>query len=730
MAGHNMNEGYRICPICEAGCGLKVSADGRQVLEIKANDDDIFSSGHVCAKGIALTELDVDPDRLRVPLIKIDGGFREASWDEAYALINERLGQVVDEFGGRSVAMYIGNPSAHNIGLAMGLGVVAQSLGTPHIYSAGSVDQLPKQLASELMFGNGNAVPVPDIERADFLLMLGANPVVSNGSLWMVPGFRDKLRTFQRRGGRLVTVDPRRTETARLADHHHFIKPGTDVWLLAAIINLLEKDKLSGYNTTGAEALFTALERIDPRDAAQITGIPEEEIRDIAAALANAKQPVVYGRVGTTLQKHGTLTSFLIEVINLLSGSLDQAGGAMFPEQPYRTPGSTWQGPAYNRYQTRVSSYPEVLGQFPVAALAEEIETAGEGQIKAMICLAGNPVVSNPDGDRLTKALTSLDFLVCVDIYHTETSKLADVILPGTSPFEDVHYDQFLGAMGYRNVARYSPRMFEPNNPDEWQMGLTVAYMAGQKKVPTPSELREFEDGVVAGLVSAHCADPTSPIYGRDVQEIMAQVEPAAGVERMLEVGIRAGQWGDWFGEREGLTLKALADEPNGVDFGEIKPGRLGNVVQRTDGKIDFSPDVILKDIDCLQAPGEGFVLIGRRHTRSNNSWLRNIPMLGKGKPLCVLEMHSEDAKALGVAEGDSVLVSNDNAELKVPVRCTEDLARGVVAMPHGFSNRSDLRQRNLVAGENYNRLARANDVDQPSGTAALNGILVNIQPI
>lgn len=724
-----MTEGYRICPICEAGCGLKIASDGRQVLEIIPNDADLFSSGHVCAKGIALGELDADPDRLRSPLIKTDSGFREATWEEAYELINTRLGDIISAYGGQSVAMYIGNPSAHNIGLAMGLGVAAQSLGSPHIYSAGSVDQLPKQLASELMFGNGDAVPVPDIDRADYFLMLGANPLVSNGSLWMVPGFRNKLREFQARGGQLVTVDPKKSETARLADVHHFIKPGTDAWLLAAIINLLDKERLKNYSVIGHTALFDSLAKVTLQDAAAATGIEAETIRAIAQSLEDAEHPIVYGRVGTTLQRHGTLTSFLIEVVNLLTGSLDEAGGAMFPEQPYRAPQSAWQGNAYNRYQTRVSGYPEVLGQYPVAALAEEIETPGEGQVKGLVCFAGNPVVSNPDSDRLADALEKLEFLVCIDIYHTETSKLADVILPGTSPFEDVHYDQFLGSMGHRNVARYSPKLFEADRPDEWQMGLGLGYMIAQKAVPTPADLSEFEDSVVAGLVAAHCADPTSPLHGRDVQEIMAMIEPSSGVERMLEVGIRGGQWGDWFGQRQGLTLKQLEDTPDGVDFGEIRSGRLQEVVRHPAGEIDLAPKVILEDLDSLSAPDTDFLLIGRRNTRSNNSWLRNIPMLGKGKPLCVLEMHFDDGAELGIEDGQLVTVARDLAKLELPVSLTADIAKGVVALPHGFTNSSDLNQQNLLPGENYNRLAKAVDVDRPSGTAALNGIPVSVTP-
>lgn len=708
---------------------------GEQVVAIEPNTEDKFSVGHICAKGLALEELNQDPDRIREPLIRDGEGFRTASWDEAFELINEQLNGVVRQHGSGAVATYIGNPTAHNIGLSMGLGVYLGALGSPQVYSAGSVDQLPKQLASELMFGNGMAIPVPDIGRCDYLLMLGANPIVSNGSLWMVPNFRDKCRAMKDRGGRFVTVDPRRTETARLADEHLYIRPGTDAWLLAALINQLRHKGIEipkRFDVENQDSLFSALDNISLESGARMTGIPAVVIVRLADDLSKAQKPVVYGRVGTTLQKHGTLTSFLIEVLNIMTGSLDEVGGAMFPEQAFSLPSTGWQGESYRRYSTRVSGYPEVLGQYPAAALAEEIETPGKGQIRALVCFAGNPVVSNPDSERLARALDVLDFLVCIDFYHNETSRLADVILPGTSPFEDAHYDQFLGSMGHRNVARFSAPVVASDRPKEWDIGLVLGHMLAVGRVPGHEELSAYEDDVVAAFAAAHCSDEGSPIHGRDVQEIMAMVEPARGVERMLEIGIRAGQWGDAFGRREGLTLSKLMVSPNGIDFGAIRAGRLGEVNLRPDKKIDLAPDAVIEDLQRLpiEESVDGYLLVGRRNASTNNSWLRNVPMLGRGRALCVLEIHEKDAELLGVVDGDVVALSSDTATLQVPVRRTADIARGVVALPHGFSNSGNLQQQRLRQGENYNRLAAANRIDLPSATSALNGIPVSIERV
>lgn len=731
----------RICPICEAGCGLKVSVADGNVIAIDKNIDDVFSEGHVCAKGLSLKQLHDDPDRLTTPYIRRDGKLQPATWDEALAEINTRLSTTINARGKHSVAIYAGNPTAHNFGLSQGLGAFATMLAGAPVFSAGSVDQLPKQLASEFMFGNSMAVPVPDIERCDLLLMLGANPVVSNGSMWMVPKIRDRIRALQNRDGKLITVDPRRTETARVANEHHFIRPGTDAWLLIGLINELKTNgKQHNLNMKGWDTFSTTLDNFSLDACAAHTGINTASIQHLATQMTEAKHPVCYGRVGTTLQEFGCLTSFLIEVLNAVLGALDEEGGAMFPDQPYTLPGRPKQGVEYNRFQTRVSGYPEVLGQMPAASLAEEILTPGPGQIKALVTFAGNPAVSHPDSDGIEAAFKSLDFLLCIDIYHNESTKHADVLLPGTSPFEDSHYDQFLGSMGYRNVARYSSPVLESTQPSEWRMGLHLAYMTVHQAVATEDQIKAFEDDLIAGYATAYVGDKQSPLYGRDVQELMAAIGPTDGVERILDLGIRAGRWGDHFSSDKGsssgkgeLTLAIIQANPNGIDLGLPSKQRLREVVHHGDGKIDFAPPAVIADFERLQVSNtskETFQLIGRRRPQSNNSWLRNIPMLTKTKSHCVLEMSEQDAERLNISDGQEVILSANQQSLNVAVVTSEDIAPGVVSLPHGFSQDAEMNQTNSQKGPNYNRLVPANRVDALSATSALNGAPVTIQKV
>ncbi len=755
------SEHTRICSICEAACGLEVQVQGRTVLSCRGNSRDLFSSGHVCAKGVALAELDADPDRLRVPLVRRAGELVPASWDEAMTEIARGLGAVRAQHGNDAVAIYIGNPTAHNIGLSMGIGPLAAALGSRNLFSAGSVDQLPKQLASELMFGNDMAVPVPDIERCDLLLMLGANPLISNGSLWMVPDVRGKLQAMRQRGAVLVVIDPRRTETAKIADTHLFIRPGSDAWLLAALINELHRRGRTpasdlAQRLRGHTELLAAIAPATVDMAAARTGILAADIHALAAQLHAAAHPVVYGRVGTTLQRFGTLTSFLIEALNIQLDALDRPGGAMFGDQPFSTPSATADhaarhAPKHGRWKSRVSGYPEVLGQMPVACMAEEMETPGAGQIHALVTIAGNPIVSNPDSDRLARAIAGLAFRVAIDIYPNETTRHADVVLPGTSPFEDGHYDQFLGSMGWRNVARYSPPVFPlTDRPDEWRTMLGAAYAIGHGRVATTSELDAFEDDTVAAAVRAHVDDASGRLHGRDVQEIVGNITPARGVERLLDLGIRAGRWGDGFASSNsnsnsinngngngspGLTLKMMADTPDGIDLGALEPS-LDRVLGNADGHIDLAPTAVLAEVARLLAHTEDhtpdtLLLIGRRNAQTNNSWLHNLPVLTKGPARCVLEMHPDDAAARALHDGEQVRVRSAVTTLTVTLRVNADVGRGVVCLPHGFSA-GDAPLQSLAHARatsngsvNANRLAAAGDIDVASGTAALNGIAV-----
>ncbi len=717
---------HRICPICEAGCGLQVTMRGETIVRIRGNDDDLFSEGHLCPKGVALAQLHTDPRRILRPRVRDETGTRTTTWNEAFGVAARRLTELRHRYGNDSVAIYIGNPSAHNVGLGMGLGVFAGQLGSRNLYSAASVDQLPKQLASELMFGNDMAVPVPDIVHTDFLLMLGANPVVSNGSLWMVPGFRDKIRALRAGGGRLVVVDPRRTETARLADQHLALRPGSDAWLLAALINELTQTGvvLSGaYATRGLSSLLTTLGSIDMNEAAQRTGLSAEVIRGLAAQLRAARSPVVYGRVGTTLQAFGTLASFLVETLNLLLGSLDVPGGALFGEQVFASPPALARtgvdGLEYARWHSRVSGRPEVGGQLPVTCLVEEIETPGPGQIRALVCFAGNPLLSNPDGNRLRKALESLELIVAVDILESETASLAHVLLPGTSPFEESHYDHYLGSWGWKNVARYSPPLITMSDrPDEWSLCLQMAFgLLSGGQVADAATLAGFEDDVVASAVHKYVSDPDGAIHARDVQEILGLIEPAKGVERLLDLGFRAGPFGDAFGQTRGLTLALVGAAPNGVELGPLR-SRLKEEIRHHDGVMDLAPPLVLSEIERLKntAPAGGLVLVGRRNVKSNNSWLTGVRGLDRGVDVCVIEMNEEDARARQISQGDRVRLFNAVGSIQARVVLGDSMRSGVVCLPHGF------------ARANYNLLAAADVVDEPTGTAALNGIAVEVE--
>jgi anaerobic selenocysteine-containing dehydrogenase len=720
---------YRICPLCEAACNLAVQVDGERIVATSGDCEDTFSRGHVCPKGIALPELHNDPSRLTRPLVRQGEGHVEVSWDEAFAHAAAGLTGVRERHGSESVAVYLGNPTVHNFGLTLGFGELLRALSPGQIYSAGSVDQLPKNLASILMFGNGNAVPVPDIERSDCLVVIGANPVVSNGSLWIVPGFRRHVAALHARGGRLVVIDPRQSETARIADLHVAPRPGTDAWLLAAVCHsLIARGRKPEVPVRGFDALATVLRDFSIERAAVRCGVDAAEIENLVTTLVQAGAPAVYGRVGTTLPRHGTLTSFLIECVNVLTGQLDHPGGAMFPEQAWVAPPRRRAAQTFGRFHSRVHHYPEVMGELPVAGLADEIETEGPGRIRAMVTIAGNPAVSAPDSARIQRALGSLEFLVAVDLYSNETTRHADVILPGTSPFNDSHYDQFLGSMGYRNTARYSPPVLSlTDRPDEWRMMLGFAFAVRNGRPGADDELDALEDEVVSSAVRRH-VEADGALAGRDVDELCQAIGPTRGMERLLDLGVRAGPWGDRFGEQDGIALKDMIENPHSIDQGPPR-SRLSEVVLFEDGCIDLAPDAIVTDLRTLksEAPSTGLQLIGRRNIQTNNSWLHNLPGLGKGPKRCVLDMHPADAASRGIDDGDEVTIASSAGSIVATVRLNGDMRRDTVVLPHGFSELGDPSQPDQRRGPNSNVLSPSDHLDSISGTAAMNGIPVTV---
>jgi anaerobic selenocysteine-containing dehydrogenase len=737
---------YHACPLCEATCGLEIRSRGREVIGIRGDEADVFSKGFICPKAYALKELDADPDRLRTPVVRRNGVFEPVSFADAFAEIDRRLTPILRAHGRDAVGVYLGNPGAHSLALSVYDPVLLRALGSKNIYSASTVDQMPKQVAVGLMFGTVLSTPVPDLDRTDYLLILGANPFVSNGSLMTAPDVPGRLRAIRQRGGTVVVVDPVRTRSAVEASEHHFIRPGSDAYFLFGIVHTLFAEGLVrlgrlAEHTAGVEQVEAAAAPFSPEAVAERCGIAAAVIRRLAREIARAAHAAVYARIGTCTQEFGTLASWLVDVINTLTGHLDQPGGAMFTTpasgSPHTrgTPGRG-KGVRFGRRVSRVRQVPEIYGELPAACLAEEIETPGEGQIRALITIAGNPVLSTPNGARLARALASLEFVVSLDIYVNETTRHADVILPGLSPLEQSHYDVLLRQLAIRNVATYSAPVFAlpAGQQPEWQTLLQLAgIVSGQG--PT-ADIGALDDVVVMQRIDQDVASPASPIHGRDPAEILAALAPRRGPERLLDLMLRSGPYGDAFGARpDGLTLAGLEKNPHGVDFGALVP-RIPDVLRTPSGKIELAPEPLVADVARLHAglerPDGAFMLIGRRHLRSNNSWMHNLPVLVKGKARCTVLVHPADAARLGLADGAVARVTSRAGAIDVPVEVTDAIMPGVVSIPHGWGHDVPGAQLQIAArhaGANSNLLADELSLDPLSGNAVLNGIPVSIAP-
>jgi anaerobic selenocysteine-containing dehydrogenase len=700
-----MGTHYRTCPLCEATCGLEIVTRGEEVVSIRGDEQDVLSHGFLCPKGVALKELHEAPDRVRTPLIH----GTPASWDDAFALIEERLSPLLAA-DRNSVAVYLGNPSAHNLSNQLYAGVFLKALASRNVYSASTLDQFPKQAACGLMFGGGLSVPVPDVDRTDHLLILGANPLASNGSLWTAPDLRGRLRALRARGGRLVVVDPRRSRTAQEADEHVFVRPGTDAYLLFGMVHVLFSEGLADLGrlaewTDGVSEVRALAADFAPDVVAPVCGVPAETIVRLARELAAAPRAAVYARIGTCTQEFGTLASWLVDVLNVLTGNLDREGGAMFPlaaagqRNSSGTP-RVGKGMKLGRWQSRVRGLDEVFGELPAACLAEEIETPGDGQVRALITISGNPAVSAPNAGRLDAALASLEFMVCLDVYVNETTRHADVILPAPSPLHRPHYDLALYQLAVRNVANYSPPVLEPEPdlPDEWVTLLRLTgLVAGQGPDP---DVGALDDMVAAGLAAREGVD-------------LASLPARTGPERLLDILLRGGPYD--------LTLADLEASPHGIDLGPLQP-RLPDVLRTPSGQIELAPEPIVADVARLRAGvskgPDPFVLIGRRTLRSNNSWMNNLPMLVRGPVRCTVHVHPDDAERLGLEDGALARVSSASGEITVPVEVTDAIMPGVVSIPHGWSH------------ANSNLLADDSRLEAVTGNAVLNGIPVELAPV
>ena len=713
---------FRTCNLCEAMCGIVIEHQGDKVLSIKGDDNDSFSRGHICPKAVALADIHADPDRLRTPMRRTNSGWEPISWDEAFDEVASRLDAIRQKHGRHSVAFYQGNPTVHNYGSLIFGQLLGRALRTKNKFSATSVDQLPHMLAGLLMFGHQLMVPIPDIDRTDFFLILGANPLISNGSLMTAPDIKNRLKAIQARGGKLIVVDPRRTETAEMADQHFFLRPGADAFLLAAMIHTFFEEKLVAVKNLpafveGIPLVENAVAPFSPEKCANVTGLDASVIRQLARDFARAKRAVCYGRVGVCTQEFGGVAAWLINVINVLTGNLDREGGAMFTHPALDIVGMAkhigMRG-SFARYRSRVRKLPEFGGELPVVALAEDIMEPGEGQIKALVTSAGNPVLSTPNGGKLDEALQSLEFMVAIDIYINETTRHAHIILPPTFSLEHDNYDAAFHVLAIRNTAKYSPALFErsPDARHDWEIFAALAARLGSA------------EGIVEQWMQQ-----AKILLGE-------RISPA----HIVDLGLRLGPYGaglNPFNQKSGLSIKRLRENPHGIDLGPLRPG-LPERLQTKNKKIDLAPEVFCKDLERLDkqrqtAPKDELLLIGRRELRTNNSWLHNSQRMIKGKPRCTLLMHPQDASRRALVDGQNVQVRSRVGQVDVPLQISDEVMPGVVSLPHGWGHSrkgSLLRVAGSLPGVSINDVTDESRIDVLSGTAAFSGTPVTVSAI
>jgi anaerobic selenocysteine-containing dehydrogenase len=729
----------RTCPLCEAMCGLEVHVRDDRVELIRGDRQDVWSKGYLCPKGTTLGHLHHDPDRLRAPVVRqSDGSFTEVSWDEAFARCTELLLPVIEEHGIGAVTAFVGNPLAHGMSLSRYIGVLIGMSGIPMIYSPGTVDQWPKNVSSHLMYGGMWSIPVPDVRRTDLFVVMGANPSASQGSLLACPDLMGEIDVIQARGGEVVVVDPRRTGTADRASEWLAINPGTDAAFLLAVVNVLFADGLVdlggiGDLVEGVDEVQRVAAEWTPERVAPVTGISAERTRRLAHQLAETERAVVYGRIGLCNQEFGTLASWLVDVVNILTRHFDVPGGLMFPRAAawpltlLPMPGLEGGAPDFGRWRSRVRGAPEVLGHVPASCLAEEIATPGEGQIRALLTVAGNPVLSTPGGDRLDEALDGLDCMISVDNWINETTRHADVILPGLSALEQAHHDDLIWQFAVGSGAKYSAPVFPPSDgrPHEWEIlirlaGLCLGQPAGEVDVAA------IDDGFFDALAAMQALDGPMLRAGYD----------GGGPERVIDFTLRTGPFGDRYGEvPDGLNLEKVKAAPHGIDLGPNVP-RLPEVLTTPGGRVVLAPPYITDDLprlaERLDRPPEELVLVSRRHLRSNNSWMHNVPVLVKGKDRCTLLLHPDDAARYGIVDGAPAKVSSEAGSLVVTAEVTDAIKPGVVSLPHGWGHDKPGTRLSVAtehAGVNTNVLSPGEFVDVLSGNAAVNGIPVTVSP-
>ena len=720
------------------------------VARIRGDRNDVFSKGFICPKGSTLKQLHEDPDRLRKPLVKRNGVHVEVSWDEAWQEVDRGLMGVINKHGRGAVGAYLGNPNAHNLAPLIYNRVWLQALGTKQRFSASSVDQIPKQVSSGYMFGTPASIAIPDLDRTQYILMLGANPYDSNGSLCTAPDFPGRLEAMRERGGKLVVVDPRKSKTAEHCDEWLAIRPGADALLLAAIANTIFEEGLANVgdhirpHVAGLDVLPAALKQFTATAVEKAVGIDAETIKRIAREFAAADKALVYGRIGTCTVSFGTTASWLVDVVNTITGNLDREGGVMFTMPAAGGPTTrgqkgTGKGFSIGRGHSRVRKFPEALGEYPASVMAEEIATPGEGQIKALITAGGNPVLSTPNTLALEESMKSLEFMVSVDIYLNETTRYADVILPSPSQLERSHFDLVFTGFSVRNVANYSEPVFEraADQPDEWEILLKLAGIA--QGMGADVDVALVDDFTLNAFIGSITKDSSTPTNGLSAEQIREQLDAtgARGADRMLDLMLRTGPYGDGFGANpNGISLTHMKQHPHGIDFGPLEP-RIPEALRTPSGKVELAPQPLLADLPRLaqsmtEFNDEQLVLVGRRHLRSNNSWMHNIEVLVKGKERCTLQMHPNDAQRVGVQEGSVARISSRVGAIDAVVELTPDIRERVVSLPHGWGHDMSGTRMSVAAkraGVNSNVLTDENEMDPLSGNSVMNGIPVTVAP-
>lgn len=687
---------YRACNLCEAICGLEIKYIENQIISIAGDKNDSFSRGHICPKAVALKDIYEDPNRLRQPVKRTENGWETISWQDAFKEVATKLKDIQYQHGYNAVAMYAGNPSVHNSGTFLAGTGLMRALKTKNIFSATSTDQLPHHFAAWQMFGHPFLLPIPDIDNTDFWLIMGGNPIASNGSLMTVPDVANRLKAIQQRGGKVVVIDPRFTETAAKADEHHFIRPGTDVFLLLAMLYVVFAEGLEKCpdNITGLEELKEIVAEFSPEKVENQTGVAADTIRHIVHAFTKAKSAVAYGRIGLSTQVFGGACQWLLNAFNVVTGNIDSVGGAMFT-QPAMDILATAKGAydKYNRYQSRVRGLPEFMGELPVSVLAEEILTEGEGQIKALITSCGNPILSTPNGRQLDTAFENLEFMVSVDIYINETTRHAHIILPPATGLEVSHYDLTFNVLAVRNVTRFSEPLF------------------------VKADEAKYDWEIFQELTALLTGDYTTDFQSHD---------PHAKVD----MGLRFGAYK--------LSLDELKKHPHGIDLGPLNPC-LSDRLQTLDKKIHLAPVLLVKDVARINKTFHNgqlsadwdLLLINRRHVRDNNSWMHNSERLIKGRNRCTLLMHPDDALQRNIEGGSTVKIASRVGSVNVTVELTDKMMRGVVSLPHGYGHGRKGVQLPIAqahAGVSVNDLTDDLLLDELTGNAIFGGVPVRVE--